>query len=339
MRQPTRSLSDKFFLVLKGMAMGTANKVPGVSGGIVAYVAGFYEEFIYSFQKLNLKALKLLAAGRLRSFLYYINAKFLGLLILGEVISYFTVSLGFDVLISYYPILVWAAFFGMILGSIYYLTRSYEDWTSRKVMFLITGAIIGIATSLLSPATENPDLFFVFFCGMVSISGMTLPGLSGSYLLILFGNYVLLMVDSVNAFFNTMVAMVQGDFSWWDDPLHMNLLLILTVFVLGSLVGLISFSHVLGWTFKHYRDETNATIIGFITGSLGVVWPWKKEIYKTNEAGMILSDLDGHKIIENYEHYMPSFSDSQTWIAIILVAVGFAIVYLLDHYGNKANPA
>lgn len=339
MRQPTRSLSDKFYLILKGIAMGTANKVPGVSGGVVAYVAGFYEEFIYSFQKLNLKALKLLFSGRFRSLGYYINGKFLGLLLLGELISYFTVSLGFDVLISYYPILVWAAFFGMILGSIYYLTRSYEDWTSNKVIFLMAGAAVGIATSLLDPATQNPNLFFVFFCGMVSITGMTVPGLSGSYLLILLGNYVLLLVDSINAFLQACVAALQGDFSWWYDPAQTDLLVILVVFVLGSLAGLISFSHLLGWTFKHYRDETNATIIGFITGSLGVVWPWKKEVFKTDEVGIVLRDLDGNGIIENYERYLPSITDSHTWLSIAMVVLGFVIVYLLDHYGNKANPA
>lgn len=338
MRQPTRSLSDKFFLVLKGMAMGTANKVPGISGGIVAYVAGFYEEFIYSFQKLNLKALKLLFAGRFRSFGYYINGKFLGLLLLGEFISYFTVSLGFDVLISYYPILVWAAFFGMILGSIYYLSRNYDNWTRQNVMILLLGTAIGIGTSLLDPAQDNANLFFVFFCGMVSITGMTLPGLSGSYILILLGNYVLLLVDSINAFLRTVVLSFQGDFTWWYDPAHMDLLVILVVFVAGSLAGLISLSHLLGWTLKHYRYETNAMIIGFITGSLGVVWPWKEETYKLDSAGDIAFDVTGNRIVENYERYWPSLQDTHTWIAILMMAVGFGIVYLLDHYGSKENP-
>ncbi len=338
MRQPTRSLSDKFFLVLKGMAMGTANKVPGISGGIVAYVAGFYEEFIYSFQKLNLKALKLLAAGRFRSFGYYINGRFLGLLLLGELISYFTVSLGFDILISYYPILVWAAFFGMILGSIYYLSRNYDNWTRRNVGLLCVGAAIGIGTSLLDPAQDNTNLVFVFFCGMVSVTGMTLPGLSGSYILILLGNYVLLLVDSINAFLKTIVQSLQGDFTWWNDPLHMDLLVILVVFVFGSIAGLISLSHLLGWTLKHYRDETNATIIGFITGSLGVVWPWKEETYKLNSAGDLAFDVTGNRIVENYERYWPSITDSQTWIAIVIIGVGFVIVYLLDHYGNQKDP-
>ncbi len=339
MQQPTRSLSDKFYLVLKGIAMGTANKVPGVSGGVVAYVGGFYEEFIYSFQKLNLKALKLLFTGRFKSFFDYVNGRFLVLIILGEVLSYFTVSKGLDVLIKNYPILVWAAFFGMILGSVYYISREYDDWTRNNIMILAIGTAIGIGTSLLDPATDNANLFFVFFCGMVSISGMTLPGLSGSFILILLGNYVLLLVDSINAFFDTMVAVIQWDFSWWNDPVHMELMTILGVFLLGSFVGLISLSHLLGWTFKHYRNETNAMIIGFITGSLGVVWPWKKEILSTDSTGNILLDAKGNQILENYSRYWPDFTSGHTWLAISLIFTGFIIVYLIDKYGQQANPA
>ena len=318
--------------------MGTANKVPGISGGVVAYVGGFYEEFIYSLQKLNLKAFKLLISGRYATFFHYINGRFLTLLILGEALSYFTVSKGFDLLIHYYPILVWATFFGMILGSIYYISRSYGEWTRNNVIILIIGIAIGVGTSLLDPARENPNLIFVFFCGMVSISGMTLPGLSGSFILIILGNYVLLLVDSINTFFDTMVAVIQGDFSWWYDPLHMDMLAILTSFVLGSIVGLISLSHLLGWTIKHYRNETNAMIIGFIAGSLGVVWPWKKEIYQLTNTGSIAIDASGKKILENYSRYWPEINDTHTWIAIIMVAIGFLSVYILDRYGNKANP-
>ncbi|MEO9953149.1 DUF368 domain-containing protein [Nonlabens sp.] len=338
MRQSTRSFTDKLFLILKGVAMGTANKVPGISGGVVAYVGGFYEEFIYSLQKLNLKAFKLLISGRYATFFHYINGRFLTLLILGEALSYFTVSKGFDLLIQYYPILVWATFFGMILGSIYYISRSYGEWTRNNVIILIIGITIGVGTSLLDPARENPNLIFVFFCGMVSISGMTLPGLSGSFILILLGNYVLLLVDSINTFFDTMVAVVQGDFSWWYDPLHMDMLAILTSFVLGSIVGLISLSHLLGWTIKHYRNETNAMIIGFIAGSLGVVWPWKKEIYQLTNTGSIAIDASGKKILENYSRYWPEINETHTWIAIIMVVIGFLSVYILDRYGNKANP-
>lgn len=318
--------------------MGTANKVPGISGGVVAYVGGFYEEFIYSLQKFNLKAFKLLISGRFHNFFHYINGKFLSLLILGEALSYFTVSKGFDLLIRYYPILVWATFFGMIIGSIYYISRSYGEWTRKNATILIIGIVIGVGTSLLDPAKQNTNLFFVFFCGMVSISGMTLPGLSGSFILILLGNYVLLLVDSINAFFDTMVAIIQWDFSWWYDPIHMEMLSILSAFVLGSIVGLISLSHLLGWTIKHYRNETNAMIIGFITGSLGVVWPWKKEVYQLTESGLIALDKSGNQILENYSRYWPEITDSHTWIALLMIVIGFLSVYILDRYGNKANP-
>jgi putative membrane protein len=336
--QSTRSFTDKLFLIFKGIAMGTANKVPGISGGLVAYVGGFYEEFIYSLQKLNFKAFKLVISGRFGSFYEYINGKFLSLLILGEAISYFTVSKGFDLLIQYYPVLVWATFFGMILGSIYYISKSYGEWTRRNALILILGIAIGIGISLLDPAQQNTNLFFVFFCGMISISGMTLPGLSGSFILILLGNYVLLLVDSINAFFDTMVAVVQGDFSWWNDPVHMEMLSILTAFLLGSIVGLISLSHLLGWTIKHYRNETNAMIIGFITGSLGVVWPWKKEVFQLTENGLLALDKNGNKILENYSRYWPEINNTDTWIALLMVVIGFLSVYILYRYGNKANP-
>lgn len=318
--------------------MGTANKVPGISGGVVAYVGGFYEEFINSLQKLNFKAFKLLISGRFGSFYDYVNGKFLSLLILGEALSYFTVSKGFDFLIQYYPILVWALFFGMILGSIYYISRSFGEWTRKNAIILAVGIAIGVGTSLLDPAKQNTNLIFVFFCGMVSVSGMTIPGLSGSFILILLGNYVLLLVDSINAFFDTLVAIIRWDFTWWHNAIHMQMLGILTAFVLGSIVGLISLSHLLGWTIKNYRNETNAIIIGFITGSLGVVWPWKKEVYQFTESGLVALDKSGNQILENYSRYWPEITDSHTWIALFMILIGFLSVYILDRYGNKANP-
>src|SRR5690606_3711438 len=202
--QKTRTLSDKFLLVLKGLAMGAANKVAGVSGGVVAFVAGFYEEFIYSLQKINLKAFKLLINGRFRSLYNYTNGKFLGLLILGMVISYFSVSLLLDYLILNYELYVWAVFFGMIVGSIYYISKDFDEWSGRSLLFVLAGIVVGVAISLMEPAKENDNLWFVFICGMIGVSGMTLPGLSGSFILILLGNYVLLLVDSVNALYFTI---------------------------------------------------------------------------------------------------------------------------------------
>lgn len=335
MQQQTRTLSDKFFLVLKGLAMGAANKVPGVSGGVVAFVAGFYEEFIYSLQKINLKALKLLLGGRFRSLFTYVNGRFLGLLILGMVISYFSVSLLLDYLILHYELYVWAAFFGMIVGSIYYISKDFEEWSGRSLLFVLAGIVAGVAISFLEPARENDNLWFVFFCGMVGVSGMTLPGLSGSFILILFGNYVLLLVDSVNALYFTIAEVFTGDFSFLDNSARLRLLQVLFVFSIGSLAGLVTLSHLLGYVLKRFKKETYAMIIGFITGSLGVVWPWKEKIFKTNETGEFILDANDNKVIDNYDRYFPDLGEPSTWYAVIFILVGIFIVLGLGWYEKR----
>ncbi len=315
--------------------MGAANKVPGVSGGVVAFVAGFYEEFIYSLQKINFKAFKLLVNGRFRSLYIYVNGKFLGLLILGMVISYFSVSKLLDYFIVHYELYVWAGFFGMIIGSIYYISKDFDDWTKQLIGFVLLGIMAGIGISFLEPATENDNLFFVFFCGIVGVSGMTLPGLSGSFILILFGNYVLLLVDSVNALFDTIADVISLDFSFLENDYRMRLLQVLVVFSLGSLVGLVSLSHLLGYVLKRFKKETYAVIIGFITGSLGVVWPWKEKIFKTNAQGEIVRDRQGNEILDNYERYLPDFSYTENWIAIIFILIGIFIVLGLGWYEKR----
>ncbi|WP_299148427.1 DUF368 domain-containing protein [uncultured Dokdonia sp.] len=337
MQTETRSLSDKLWLVLKGLAMGAANKVPGVSGGVVAYVAGFYEEFIYSLQKVNGKALRLLFGGRFRSFWQYINGRFLGLLILGMLISYFSVSLLLDLAIRNYPLLVWSAFFGMIIGSIYYIGKDFEEWTNRNIVMLISGVIFGVAISLMEPAQENDNLLFVFICGIIGVSGMTLPGLSGSFILILLGNYVLLLVDSVNALFVTITKIFSGDFSFIDDPVHMRLLTVLIVFSLGSLTGLVTISHFLSYLFKKFKWETNAAILGFIIGSLGVVWPWKTEVFERDIAGEIALDINGTPILDNYDRYLPTALNIENVLAIFFILAGIFMVVALGKYGERTR--
>lgn len=329
-----RSLSDKVWLVLKGLGMGTANKVPGISGGVVAFVAGFYEEFIYSLQKINKKAFKLLFNGRFKSFYRYTNGQFLALLILGMVISYFSVSKVLDYLIVHYQLYVWSTFFGMIIGSIYFIAKDFGEWNRKYIAYLLMGIIVGVAISFLEPAKENSNLLFVFFCGIISVSGMTLPGLSGSFILILIGNYVLLLVDSVNALFDTFANIVQWDFSWIHNTERIELLKILAVFSLGSLVGLVSLSHLLAYVLKRFKKATYAVIIGFISGSLGVVWPWKEVIYKTDVAGQIISDSKGRSIIKSYNRQFPTEFDTETFLALVFIVVGILIVLSLDWYDN-----
>lgn len=333
----TRSLVDKFFLVVKGLCMGAANKVPGVSGGIVAFVGGFYEEFIYSLQKINGKAFKLLFSGRFNSFYRYINGGFLSLLIFGMLVSYFSVSKVLDYFLERNELFVWAAFFGMILGSIYYISKDFNHWNKRTITAGIIGLIVGVSISFLSPAKENDNLLFIFLCGIISVSGMTLPGLSGSFILILLGNYVLLLVDSVNALYDTGAELLRGDFSFAQNEERLNTLKILAVFTSGSAVGLVSLSHLLSYVLKHYKHITTAVIIGFISGSLGVVWPWKKTIYKLDSSGDVLFASNGKAIVSNYKRYLPDFEILETWWALFFVVMGIGVLLGLDWYGKKRS--
>lgn len=338
MQESTRTFMDKLLLVIKGLAMGAANKVPGVSGGVVAFVAGFYEEFIYSLQKINFKALKLLLSFRFKSFWQYINGPFLGFLILGMLISYFSVSKLLDYYLEKNELYVWGLFFGLIIGSLISITKSYGDWKLKNIGWVVLGISVGIFISILKPATENDHLLFVFICGIIGVSGMTLPGLSGSFILMLIGNYVLLLVDAVNALSKTFVYLLNNDFSFLDNTMHMRLLYVLLVFTLGSLVGLISLSHGLGYVLKYYKQQTYALIIGFIAGSLGVVWPWKEKIFKQNEWGATLLDPNGDTILDYYNRYLPVL-ESETYITCFWILIGIVSVLYLDRIGNNNKKA
>lgn len=317
--------------------MGAANKVPGVSGGIVAFVGGFYEEFIYALKKINRKALLLFISGRFKSLYYYINGPFLFLLLFGMLVSYFSVSKILDFLLISYERYVWAGFFGMIIGSIYFISKQFKPWNKQTLLWGGIGLGIGIGISFLNPAKENDHLLFVFLCGIVSVSGMTLPGLSGSFILMLLGNYVLLLVDSVNALYDTFNELIQGNFNFLENKKRIKTLKILGVFTLGSTIGLVSLSHLISFVLKKYKAITTATIIGFISGSLGVVWPWKEALYKTDTFGGLSLDSNGNKVILNYQRYIPDLATADTWWAIGWMAIGIFFLMILEIYGNKTK--
>ena len=329
-----RNFIDYLLLVLKGVGMGAANKVPGISGGIVAFVGGFYEEFIHSLQRLNKNALELLFRGKIYLFIKYINGYFLAAILFGMLISFFTVSKVLDFLIIHYELNVWSTFFGMIIGSIYSISKRFEKWDWKSISYLIIGAIIGLTISFLDPAMENDALWFVFICGVISVSGMTLPGLSGSFILIILGNYVLLLIDSVNALYDTLANIISFDFSFLDNPTRMRMLLVLIVFTIGSVTGMISFSHGMNHLLKKYKIQTIAVITGFIIGSLGVVWPWKETIFKTDELGRFVLSSSNNKIIQTYKRFIPEFN-LETIVAIGYIIFGISLILLLEWYGIK----
>jgi len=329
-----RTFLRKVHLFLQGLAMGAANKVPGVSGGTVSFVLGFYEELIYSFQKINLKALKLLVDGRFKSFYRYTNAQFLLLIMGGSMFSYFSISLVLDYFIQHYELYVWSWFFGMIIGSVFYIYKDFGDWNIKNTLSFLIGIGVGIGISFMTPANENDNLWFVFFCGIIGVSGMTLPGLSGSFILILLGNYVLLLVDSVNALFEVLTGLFLGNFAVLQDPEKIRYLKIVSVFTAGSAFGLVSISHVLGYVLKRWHQIVTAVIIGFIAGSLGIVWPWKMKVFAQID-GVFLLDKNQHKIIKNYERYLPDISNSQTWFAILFIIFGILLILAIDYYDKK----
>ncbi|MDT8415720.1 MAG: DUF368 domain-containing protein [Flavobacteriaceae bacterium] len=329
-----RTHKDKFLLFIKGLAMGAANKVPGVSGGVVAFVAGFYEEFIYSLKKINLKSFKLLFYRDFKTFYRYVNGQFLSFLVLGMLFSYFSVSKLLDYLIEKYELFVWSTFFGMIIASIYAISRQFKAWDIKAYCGIGFGVLVGVGISLMNPAKENDHLLFVFICGVISVSGMTLPGLSGSFILILLGNYVLLLVDSVNALFDTLYEISGFNFSFINKPERIRLLKVLGVFTLGSAVGLVSLSHVLSYMIKHHRKITFGALTGFILGSLGVVWPWKRKVFELDIAGNPLLDSNGSPVLKNYVRYMPEWH-AETFYALLFVVLGILIILALEWYGDK----
>ncbi|NNC70510.1 MAG: DUF368 domain-containing protein [Flavobacteriaceae bacterium] len=337
MPEKTRTITDRILLFIKGVAMGAANKVPGVSGGMVAFVVGFYEEMIYSFQKINGKAFLLLVNGRFKSLYQYINGRFILILFAGSIFSYFSVSLLLDYLIRNYELFVWSTFFGMIIGSIYYIARGFHDWSTKNMIAIVIGITCGVAISFMNPAKENDNLWFVFFCGILGVSGMTLPGLSGSFILILMGNYVLLLVDSVNMLYRSITDAFSGNFEFLQDAERIRYLKIIGSFGAGSAFGLIVTSQILGYVLRRWHNIVTALIIGFISGSLGIVWPWKEKIFKKNELGAFLFDSQGNKVLLNYERYFPDLAIAQTWFAIFFILLGIVLILLIDYYAKRTG--
>jgi uncharacterized membrane protein len=322
---------DNFLTVFfHGMIMGVANKIPGVSGGLVAFVLGFYEKFILSLSRLNVKSFGLLLRGRFRSFLNYVQLHFLFFLFLGVLVSYFSLAKILDYLLAFYELHVWSLFFGLVLGSIYHIAKQIKYPNINAFLLLLLGLLIGYGLINLTQASENDNLWYIFLCGVVSVSGMTLPGLSGSFLLILMGNYVLLLVDSVNVLFEALKIVLQGDLSiLWKDAQIRATNTILIVFLMGSITGLVAFSHMIKFIYKRYQNQTELLILGFIIGSLQMLWPWKIEMLQVKEDGFAMDSYQ-HLVVSNYLDYLPNLNLSENWAAILTIFLGIATVLILE---------
>ena len=311
-------LNNYFFLFLKGLAMGAVNKIPGVSGGTVAFVTGIYEDLLNSIKKINFKSFKILFYKGFKAFYYEINGKFLTVLFSGVIASFFSVSLILDRLIQDYEIYVFGMFFGMILGSFYVIYYQLEIINHKTFIGIIIGLTLGLLISLSDSFEVSNSNLVIFLCGMIAISGMILPGLSGSYLLLLMGNYTLIMVDSVNALYFTLSEIISFNFEFINDPQRLYLLKVLFLFTIGSISGLVFLSNVLSTLLKKHREITISIIAGFIAGSLLGVWPWKSE------------DIYGNQTL-----FFPDFSSTETWTTLFCLFIGILFVVLLERLANK----
>lgn len=294
-----RRIKDYAVLTLKGMAMGAADVVPGVSGGTIAFIAGIYDELINSIKSINMHSLKLLFTGKIAAFWKAVNGNFLFALLLGIAISVFSLAKLITYLLLNEPVLVWSFFFGLVLASTWFVTKDIKGWNWKTVAGFVGGAVIAYYITVATPAETSTNLMFIFLCGAIAICAMILPGISGSFILVLLGKY-----------FYVMEAVKTLD------------LVVLGVFAFGAALGITSFSRVLSYALKNFRNITLSVLSGFMLGSLNKVWPWK-------EVEKLVSD--GHEVM--IEHNIaPNTEVAET---VVLMLIGFILVYVLEKISAK----
>ena len=311
-------MNNLLLLFLKGLAMGAVNKIPGVSGGTVAFVTGIYEDLIDSIKKINFKSLNILFKKGFKDFYEEINGKFLSVVFSGVIASFFSVSLLLDRLIEDYELYVFGLFFGMIVGSFYVIYYQLERLSIKTSVGILVGLSIGLLVSFANNFEVTNSNLIIFISGMIAISGMVLPGLSGSYLLLLMGSYTLIMVDSVNALYFTITDIFSLNFDFIYDTNRIYLLKVVFFFTVGSVCGLIFLSNILSTLLKRFKSITISVIVGFIAGSLGGVWPWKTET------------LNG-----KFSLFFPDFTIGETWLTLFYIFIGILFVVLLERFANK----
>ncbi len=293
-------------LYFKGIAMGAADAVPGVSGGTIAFISGIYEELVRSIRSFDAGALKLLARFRIRPFWSHVNGRFLAVLLAGIVTSLMLLSRIILHWLAVYPELLWAFFFGLIIASALVVGRKIEGWPVPVIAGFLLGGATGYWITVATPAVTPDTLSFVFFSGMIAICAMILPGISGSFILVLLSKYEYVLGALRDFRITVMIA-----------------------FSLGAAVGLLSFSHLLNWLLRRYHDITIAALTGLMLGSLNKVWPWKWMVETVADA-----EGAGHAVVTRnlwpVDYLAATGRDPHLLAAVALALIGFGLVYLLD---------
>ena len=301
-----RRILDYIFITLKGMAMGAADVVPGVSGGTIAFISGIYEELITSINNIDLSLISILRKDGIKAVWNKVNGNFLLALFLGIFISVFSLAKFLSWLLENEPILLWSFFFGLVVASIFMVGKEITKWTAGSVVVLILGAALAFFITEL-PANDNVDsLPYLFLSGALAICAMILPGISGAFILVLLGSYKTIL-----------------------DAVHeRDIKIILTVGV-GAVFGLLSFARLLKWMFNHYKNITLALLTGFILGSLNKIWPWKK-VLETKTFGEKTIVVDDMNVLPGAFE-----GDSKLMLAILLAILGFSLIFILERLASK----
>lgn len=305
-------------LALKGAAMGAANVIPGVSGGTIALITGIYEELITTIKSVGWQAARLFFTGDFRKAFTQVNGWFICAVGVGLLASVFTLARVLSRLLNEREILTMSFFFGLILASVFSVGCRVPRWYARHAVLFAVGTALALAIVLLKHSGPNPAPLYLFLCGTVAMSAMILPGISGSFILLLMGNFLLIMA----AIGNLQIA-------------------VLAPFGAGCVVGLMTFSRVLSFILDKWHHGTLSLLTGFVAGSLLVIWPWKIKQYLMGDGGEFAL-RKGKKILIGYEWYLPA-PDQQLLLAVLIMMAGAALVPLLEFFANpkpaKSNDA
>lgn len=297
---------------LKGFAMGAANVIPGVSGGTIAFITGIYERLIDALKSFEPKAFRMLFQLDIRGFARQVDLFFLMALGLGVLASVLTLAKILKGAYADHPVLVNAFFFGLILASLFYVGRMVKRWGFLQIIALVLGIAIAALLAFQSPAAENSNPLYLALCGVAGMCSMIIPGISGSFVLLLMGNYRLIVLDAV------------------DDLRQFNLSDCLPILVpvgIGAVVGLFTLSHILSWMFRKFHDTAVALITGFVAGSLVVIWPWKVAVYS-----LLIPD----KVV-SWSRLVPDFGNPATWIAVAWLVGGIAVIAITERLATKPS--
>lgn len=308
-----RKLFDYIIIAFKGMAMGAADAVPGVSGGTIAFISGIYEELISSINQVNVSLFQTLKKEGLKAAWQQVNGNFLLALVIGIFISFVSFMRLAKYLLEHHPTHIWAFFFGLVLASIIYVAKQIKHWNIATILTLLVAAFIAYYITTLASLANNDSSFFLFIAAAIAICAMILPGISGAFILVLLGAY-----KTLSAAFH--------DFN------IKNIL----IFVAGAIVGLLSFSKLLKWLFTNYKNTTLAVLTGFIIGSLNKIWPWKETLTtridsKGIEIPVLQQSISPNQFTELYQ------TDAHLIAALILMIVGFVSILILEKIGSKTT--